>query len=78
MSDYFPVVEKSIAELREALDSGAVTCVDLVRSYLHRIAVYDHAGIRLNSVVELNPNALAEAEASDRRRASGTSRGPLE
>ena len=78
MSEFFPVVEKSIADLREALDNGEVTCVELVRSYLHRIEVYDHAGIRLNSVVELNLNALAEAEESDRRRAIGLSRGPLE
>lgn len=74
----FPVVEKSIADLREALENGVITCVELVRSYLHRIEVYDHAGIRLNSVVELNLNALAEAEESDRRRAIGLSRGPLE
>ncbi|MFM8870222.1 MAG: amidase [Actinomycetota bacterium] len=78
MSDYFPVVDKSIADLREALESGAVTCVDLVKSYLHRIEVYDHSGIRLNSVVELNPNALEEAQGSDNRRATGASRGPLE
>ena len=78
MSDHFPVVDKSIAELRDALESGAVTCVELVRSYLHRIEVYDHSGIRLNSVVELNPDALQEAQESDDRRAAGTSRGPLE
>jgi len=39
MSEFFPVVEKSIADLREALDNGEVTCVELVRSYLHRIEV---------------------------------------
>lgn len=78
MSDYFPVVDKSITDLREALESGTVTCVDLVKSYLHRIEVYDHSGIRLNSVVELNPNALEDAQESDKRRATGASRGPLE
>lgn len=78
MSDYFPVVDKSITDLREALESGTVTCVDLVKSYLHRIEVYDHSGIRLNSVVELNPNALEDAQESDNRRATGASRGPLE
>ncbi len=72
------VVERSIAQLRDALEAGACTSVDLVRAYLKRIETYDHHGIRLNSVVELNPRALAEAEESDRRRATGRSRGPLE
>ena len=78
MSAHYRVVEKTIAQLREALECGEVSCVQLVQSYLHRIETYDHAGIRLNSVVELNPNLMAEAQESDRRRAAGESRGPLE
>ncbi|OBF37741.1 amidase [Mycobacterium sp. ACS1612] len=74
----FDVVEASIAELRGALDSGRVTAVDLLESYLDRIAAYDHAGIRLNAVVVLNPQAHADAEASDQRRAHGQTRGPLD
>jgi amidase len=74
----FDVVEATIAELREALRSGEVTSVDLVTSYLERIAAYDHAGIRLNSVVVLNPAALAEAQASDARRSAGGILGPLD
>ena len=74
----FDVVEASIADLREALHSGRVTAVELLDSYLERIAVYDHAGIRLNAVVVLNPHARADAEASDARRASGQTRGPLD
>ena len=78
MSDYYPVVEKSIAQLRSALDAGEVTSVELVQSYLHRIAEFDQSGIHLNSLVELNPRALEEAAASDARRASGSLRGSLE
>jgi len=74
----FDVVEASVAELRAALDSGRVTAVELLDSYLQRIAVYDHAGIRLNAVVVLNPQARTDAEASDARRASGQTRGPLD
>jgi amidase len=74
----FDVVEASIADPRQALDSGRVSVVDLLESYLHRIAVYDRAGIRLNSVVVLNPQARAEAAASDARRASGGARGRLD
>jgi amidase len=78
VSKFFPVVEKTIAELRAALEAGEVTSVGLVESYLHRIATYDHAGITLNAVIEMNDHALADAAESDRRRAAGESRGPLE
>jgi amidase len=74
----FSVVEASIAELRAALISGAVTSVQLVQAYLERIRAYDHNGIRLNSIVVLNEQALAEAEASDARRAAGQTLGPLD
>jgi len=78
VSSPFDVVEAPIAELREALDSGRVTAVGLLDNYLERIAAYDHAGIRLNAVVVLNPQARADAEASDARRSSGRTRGPLD
>jgi amidase len=74
----FDVVEASIADLRNALASGSVTAVELVTAYLARIEAYDHDGIRLNSVVVMNPAALTEAEASDARRARGEVVGPLE
>lgn len=74
----FSVVESSIAQLRSALDSGEVTSVQLVTSYLERIKTYDDKGISLNSVVELNPHALDKAAESDRRRAAGEPPRPLE
>lgn len=74
----FAVVDKSIAELRAALESGDVSSVQLTQTYLDRIAAYDQSGIRLNAMVELNDNALAEAAASDARRAAGTVLGPLD
>jgi len=78
VSSPFDVVEASIADVRHALDSGRATAVGLLESYLERIAAYDHAGIRLNSVVVLNAQARASAAASDERRASGQTRGPLD
>ena len=78
VSSPFDVVEASIADLRHALVSGRATAVGLLESYLERIAAYDHAGIRLNSVVVLNAQARASAAASDERRASGQTRGPLD
>ncbi|MFM5951492.1 MAG: amidase, partial [Micrococcales bacterium] len=78
MNHKFPVVEKSIAELRAALESGAVTSVELTERYLERIAFYDHSGIKLNAMVELNENAIAEAAESDARRAAGKLLGNLD
>lgn len=74
----FAVVEKSIAELRGALETGEVTSVELTQAYLDRIAAYDQSGIKLNAVVELNERALEEAAASDARRADGRVLGPLD
>ncbi len=76
----FDVAEKSIAELRSALEAGETTAVELVDSYLARIDAYDAPGThtRLNAVVVRNPRAHAEAEASDERRARGKTLGPLD
>ena len=74
------VVEASIADLRAALESGRTTAVELVDAYLARLDAYDAPGTAtaLNAVVVRNPDARAEAAASDRRRASGQALGPLD
>lgn len=72
------VVEKSIQDLREALQSGQTTSANLVTAYLARIKAYDRQGICLNAVPILNPDALADAQASDERRARGQTLGPLD
>lgn len=72
------VVEAGIAELREALEAGGTTAVELVTAYLARIDAYDSAGPRLNAVVVRNPDALEEARASDERRARGETLGSLD
>ena len=74
----FDVVETTIAELREALRTGTATSEELVTGYLRRIEAFDRGGPRLNSVVVMNPDALDEARASDRRRAEGRALGPLD
>jgi amidase len=69
------VHEASIADLRAALEQGRATAVELVDAYLARIEAYDR---ELNSIVVRNPEALAEAAASDARRAAGATLGPLD
>ncbi|WP_314212555.1 amidase [Pseudarthrobacter equi] len=74
----FNVVEAGIGTLRAALERGETTSEDLVRAYLARIEKYDSNGICLNALVMVNPDALEEARASDRRRADGSLLGPLD
>ena len=74
------VVEASIADLRAALEDGRTTSVELVEAYQDRIAAYDgpETDTKLNSVIVENQQALAEAAASDERRAAGATLGPLD
>jgi amidase len=74
----FHIVEATIPELRRALDSGMITSVELVGAYLRRIGYYDRHGIALNAVPVLNPHMFEEAAASDLRRRTGASLGPLD
>ncbi|MFI9328962.1 amidase [Kitasatospora sp. NPDC052868] len=80
MTRGFDVVETGIADLRAALEKGETTAVGLLDAYLARIAAYDGPGTAtaLNAMVVMNPDARAEAEASDARRARGESLGPLD
>jgi amidase len=71
------VEERSIDQLQEAMRSGAASSVDLTRAYLARIAAMDRKGPTLRSVIALNPDALAQAEALDAERKAGRTRGPL-
>ena len=69
--------ELTIPELQEQMRAGQSTSRALVEGYLERIELVDRQGPRLNAVIELNPDALAAAEALDRERAQGQVRGPL-
>ncbi|KAF9766736.1 hypothetical protein IL306_000809 [Fusarium sp. DS 682] len=65
------LVEASVSDLNQILDSRAITSVELVSLYLHRICKYDCHGPRLNSINGINPHVFDEAQASDDYRASG-------
>ncbi|MGU3432500.1 amidase [Actinomycetes bacterium M1A6_2h] len=77
-SPNFSVVEADLELLRDALDSGVVTSVELVARYLNRIGHYDRSGISLNAVPVLNPAAFDEARDADLRRASSRTLGVLD
>jgi amidase len=63
--------------LAAAMAAGRLTSERLVRDCLARIAAIDRAGPKLHSVIELNPDAVAIAQALDGERRAGRVRGPL-
>ena len=73
----YNVEEKSIAELQDDMTSGTVTSEQLVQAYIDRINRIDRTGPSLNSVITLNPDALAQARSLDAERRTGNVRGPL-
>ena len=54
----YDVFEKSIAQLQADMEAGAVTSEEIVLCYLERIAKIDKDGPCVNSVIEINPDAI--------------------
>jgi amidase len=73
----FPFEEATIAELGAAMRSGRLSSRRLTQAYLRRIRRIDLSGIQLNSVIEVNPDALEIAAELDAERRQGRVRGPL-
>src|SRR5262245_1089635 len=73
----FELDETTIAAFQEAIKSGGRTARTTAEKYLSRIAAIDKQGPRLNSVIELNPDATEIADALDAERKSRGPRGPL-
>ncbi|TKR33962.1 amidase [Luteimonas gilva] len=73
----FAFEEAGIASLQARMDKGELTSHALTQAYLDRIAAIDKAGPMLNSVIELNPDALKEADARDAERKDGKKRSAL-
>jgi amidase len=69
--------ETTIAELQAKYESGALSAAIVVQYYLDRIAAIDQSGPVLNSVLNINPDALDIARRLDEERANGRVRGPL-
>ncbi len=68
--------EATIAQLQADMSSGQVTSVELTQFYITRILKLDQKGPGVNSVIQLNPDAPAEARDADAMRRRGAS-GPL-
>jgi amidase len=73
----FDLSELSITDLQAGMQSGKYTSRSLAEEYLARIEAIDRQGPTLRSVIEVNPDALAIADARDKERKEIGLRGPL-
>ena len=70
-------IKESISYFQKQMACGLLSSKELVITYLKRIQQYDQNGPKINSIAELNPDAIAISEALDRERAVHGPRGPL-
>src|SRR5260370_1754482 len=70
--------EFTVAQLESLMSSGQLSSVALTNFYVKRITALDQEGPGVNSVIELNPDALAMAKTADDARAQGKVLGPLQ
>jgi amidase len=75
--DSFQWNEITIDALQQQMQSGKLTARAMTDLYLKRIQAIDKSGPTLNAIIEINPDALAIAEALDEERRNGKVRGPL-
>lgn len=71
------IEEATIEMLQKMMQNGNITAESLTRMYLNRISRLDKAGPVLNSIIELNPDAISIAQKMDLERKSGKVRGKL-
>ena len=73
----FALLEMTIPQMQQKMDSGLLTSEQIVQLYLDRIKAIDEEGPTLNSVIEVNPDALEIARNLDEERTQGNIRGPM-
>src|SRR5690349_17501502 len=76
-SEAFEMDEKTIGDLQEMMKSGRFSARSIDEKYLAHIETIDRQGPQLNSIIEINPDALSIAAALDDERKAKGARGPL-
>ncbi len=71
------IEELTIPGLQQGYKDGKFTITDVVKIYLERINEIDKNGPGLNSIIQVNPDAIQIAQELDKELAAGKSRGPL-
>jgi Asp-tRNA(Asn)/Glu-tRNA(Gln) amidotransferase A subunit family amidase len=68
------VTELTVAKVQAAFADGTLTAAALTQACLDQVAAHNP---RLNAIIFMNPDAMADAQEIDRRRAAGEALGPL-
>ena len=74
-ANHFEFEEATISDLQAKMKSGEISAHSLAEAYLARIRELDKDAV--NSVIEVNPEALAIAESLDKERKEKGPRGPM-
>ena len=77
VSDSFRFEEQDITQIRLGYSNGTFTIKELVQAYLDRIKEIDKNGPGLNSIIQINPDAIQIAEELEAEMKQGKVRGPL-
>lgn len=73
----FEMEECTISSLQQQMNSGTLSAVAITNWYLQRVSAIDQAGSKLNSVIEINPDAVNIAQQMDEERRQGRVRSLL-
>lgn len=73
----FALAEMTVAQMQEQMRKGTLSSHAITKHYLDQIALLDQNGPKINAVIEINPDALAIADAMDEERNTGKLRGPM-
>lgn len=73
----FELDEMTVSELQDKMGKGIYASAQITQLYLDRIEAIDKNGPKLNSIIELNPDALSIAKLMDQERKAGKIRGLL-
>jgi amidase len=68
------IIEADITSMQTAMERGMISSEEIVKLYLDRIQKYDSI---INSILEINPDAIEIAVALDKERKEQGSRGKL-
>lgn len=75
--DSFRFLEQDITQIQLGYKDGTHTIKEVVQAYLDRIEEIDKSGPTLNSIIQVNPDAIQVAEELDIEMSEGKIRGPL-
>ncbi|SKB93057.1 amidase [Dyadobacter psychrophilus] len=73
----FALAEMTVAQMQEQMKNGTLSSHSITKHYLDQIASLDQDGPKIKAVIEINPDALALADAMDAERKNGKVRGPM-